>query len=53
MYEDFFYLWGLQSVTSSCTVIIENKKFFEFKKEGYRDGIKKRRQDRDGIAHLE
>ena len=30
---------------------LENKKFFELKNEGYRDGIK-RRQDRDGIAHL-
>ena len=32
---------------------LENKKFFELKNKGYRDGIKERRQDRDGIAHLE
>ena len=27
------------------------KKLFELKNEGYRDGIKRGRQDRDGIAY--
>ena len=35
----------------SHNTLLENKKFFELMNEGYRDGI--RRQDRDGISHME
>ena len=28
---------------------LENKKTFELKNWGYRDGIKRKRQDRDGV----
>ena len=28
---------------------LENEKFFELKSKGYRDGIKEKRQDRDGV----
>ena len=31
---------------------LENEKFFELKSGGYRDGIKERRQDRDGYESL-
>ena len=31
-----------------CYRLLENKIFFELKSEGYRDGIKEKRQDRDG-----
>ena len=29
--------------------LLENEKFFELKSKGYRDGIKRKRQDRDGV----
>ena len=33
----------------SRVYILENEKFFELKSKEYRDGIKEKRQDRDGV----
>ena len=40
---------GMASPGKDIYIILENEKFFELKSKEYRDDIKKKRQDRDGV----